>query len=224
MKKLQILLIVGLLVAVGSAYRQLHEIESSSTSNPPSVTTLESAAPASATATAKGAGGKPAFAVGEFVALVKNEAVAMSQLNDHPEEVEKRLKDLAEKMQEADVPELQATALNTSLNGDQRFLSVYILGESSLPKAQESLETIATAPIPTMSEARLTNQEEIIRSQAVESLRQPESLKRVLAQVNNSFVVDRAQRSLLYREGKVSRAPEQQDQEALSKLIKKTAH
>ncbi|MGZ3743512.1 MAG: hypothetical protein ACXWRE_07855 [Pseudobdellovibrionaceae bacterium] len=221
MKKLQILLILGLLVAVGSVYRQLHDIESTNASVHPSATAAsESAAPSSAVA-AKAVVVKPASASQEFVALVQTEATAMSQLNDHPEEVQKRLRDLADKMQEADVPALQATALNTSLNGDQRFLSVYILGESSLPKAQESLESIASAPIPAMHEARLTNQEEIIRGQAVESLRQPERLKRVLAQVDNTFITDRAQRNLLYREGKVSASPEQQDQEALSKLLKK---
>lgn len=223
MKKLQILLILGLLVAVVSAYRQLHEIEANNTLPQPSNTTAESAAALTSVAPKKAEAGKPASPAQEFTGLVKKEAGAIAQLTDHPEEIEKRLKELAEKMQETDVPELQATALDTTLNGDYRFLSVYILGESSLPKAQESLETIASSPIPTLSEARLTTQEEIIRGQAVEALRKPESLKRVLAQADNTFVVDRAQRNLLYREGKISAAPEQQDQEALTKLLKKTS-
>lgn len=216
MKKLQILLIIGLLVAVGGAYRHLHEIENNST-----LVRATTATPSGSAATsAKTSGEKPASTAQEFAALVKTEADAMSQLNDHPEEVQKRLKDLADKMQETDVPALQETVLNIALSGDQRFLSVYILGESNLSKAQESLEAIAISPIPDMHEARLTNQEEVIRSQAVESLRKPESLKRVLAQIDNTFITDRAQRNLHFREGKVSSSPEQQDQKALTQLLK----
>jgi hypothetical protein len=219
MKKLQILLIVGLLVAVGSTYRHLHEIEKNGTLVPTPATTISG----SAATSSKETGVKSASAAQEFAALVKTEAEAMSQLNDRPEEVQKRLKELADKMRETDVSALQEAALNIALNGDQRFLSVYILGESSLSKAQESLETIASSPIPPMHEARMTNQEEVIRGHAVESLQKPESLKRVLARIDNTFIADRAQRNLHYREGKGTSSPEQQDQEALTQLLKKTS-
>lgn len=216
MKKLQALLIVGLLVAVGTAWRHLNEIET----NSPLART-----PSSTSKTASGAVVAPAAArtsTENFAALVNEEAASMSQLNDHPEEVQKRLKDLADKMQESDVESLQQNALNPHLNGDQRFLSVYILGESTLAKAQESLEAIATAPIPDMHEVRMTTQEEIIRGQAVESIRHADVLKRVLARSDNNFINDRAQRNLLYLEGKAS-SPEQQDQAALTQLLKKTS-
>lgn len=215
MKKLQFLLIVGLLVAVGSAYRQLKDIEKD----------LVEAHTTTKTAASESSQREPAIAAKDapaFSDLIKQEAESMSQLTNQPDEIQKRLKELAGKMHESDVTQLQASALNTSLNGDERFLSVYILGESTLAKAQESLEQIAVTPIPAMHEARLTNQEEILRVQAVESLRQVESLKRVLAHTDNSFISDRAQRNLLYREGKVSNSPEQQDQEALSQLLQKT--
>ncbi|MBS1971275.1 MAG: hypothetical protein JSU04_13280 [Bdellovibrionales bacterium] len=218
MKKLQAVVIVGLLIAVGTAWRNLHEIETNSplahatnsTSSPAAVSASQSVRPVAV---------KPAE---NFAAQVQEEAAAMSQLNDHPEEVQKRLKELADKMQESDVPSLQQNALNPNLNGDQRFLSVYILGESTLAKAQESLEAIATAPIPETHEGRLTTQEEIIRGQAVESIRQAETLKRVLARSDNTFINDRAQRNLLYLEGKAS-SPEQQDQAALTQLLKKNS-
>lgn len=221
MKKLQILIIVVLLGAVGAAYRHLHEIESNSplmhaaTSSTPtgSVTTSQNPAAVAAAVTQQ--------EQKNFEALVKDEAAAVAQLNDHPEEVQQRLKDLADKMQDVDVPVLQKDALNPNLNGDQRFMSVYILGESALAKAQESLEAIAVAPIPNVRDARLMSQEEIIRGQAVESIRHPETLKRVLAQTDNGFINDRAQRNLLYLEGKAS-SPEQQDKEALTQLLKKT--
>lgn len=216
MKKLQALLIVALLVAVGTAWRHLHEIETNSTlARSPSSASPTSGASTETAATAQTA------AAENFAALVSQETESMSQLNDHPEEVQKRLKDLADKMQESDVPSLQQNALNPNLNGDQRFLSVYILGESTLAKAQESLEAIATTPIPDTHEGRLATQEEIIRGHAVESIRQTESLKRVLAHSDNNFINDRAQRNLLYLEGKAS-SPEQQDQAALTQLLKKT--
>lgn len=219
MKKLQAVLIVGLLIAVGTAWRNLHEIETNSPLVHATNSTSTSAAPGASVASANPAAVKPAE---NFAAQVQEEAAAMSQLNDHPEEVQKRLKELAEKMQESDVPSLQQNALNPNLNGDQRFLSVYILGESTLAKAQESLEAIATAPIPETHEGRLTTQEEIIRGQAVESIRQADTLKRVLARSDNTFINDRAQRNLLYLEGKAS-SPEQQDQEALTQLLKKNS-
>jgi hypothetical protein len=219
MKKLQAVLIVGLLIAVGTAWRNLHEIETNSPLVHATNSTSTSAPVASSTS-ANPAAVKPAE---NFAAQVQEEAAAMSQLNDHPEEVQKRLKELADKMQESDVPSLQQNALNPNLNGDQRFLSVYILGESTLVKAQESLEAIATAPIPETHEGRLTTQEEIIRGQAVESIRQAETLKRVLARSDNTFINDRAQRNLLYLEGKAS-SSEQQDQEALTQLLKKNSH
>lgn len=216
MKKLQTLLIVVLMVAVGLAWRHLHEIE---TNSPLVRATNSTTPPASGAAIASSSA--PAAAPENFAAMVNEEAAAISQLNDHPEEVQKRLKELAGKMQESDVPALQQNALNPNLNGDQRFLSVYILGESTLAKAQESLEAIATTPIPETHEGRLTTQEEIIRGQAVESIRQADVLKRVLARSDNGFINDRAQRNLLYLEGKAS-SPEKQDQEALTQLLKKT--
>ncbi len=220
MKKLQVLLTIGLLVAVGNTYRYLNQIES----NNHLMRGPAAMRPGSAVIPMVAIGSKPVSASQEFSALVKIEADAMSQLNDHPEEIQKRLKDLASKMKETDIPALQETALNTALNGDQRFLSVYILGESSLLKAQEGLETIATSPIPALHDSRLINQEEVIRGQAVESLRQPESLNRVLSKSDNAFITDRAQRNMLYRQGRISSTPEQQDQEALAQLLKKTTH
>lgn len=216
MKTLQGLLIVVLLVAVGIAWRHLSEIET----NSPLVRSVASSE-TSTTANSEAPSTPAAAAKQSFAEMVTEEAATMSQLNDHPEEVEKRLKELASKMQESDVPALQENALNPNLNGDQRFLSVYVLGESALAKAQESLEAIASTPLPETREARMLTQEEVIRGHAVESIRHAETLKRVLARSDNGFINDRAQRNLLYLEGKAS-SPEQQDQEALTKLLKKS--
>lgn len=222
MKFMQTLLIAILLVAVGVAYRQLHNIEvSSSLLHQGLPATMADTAAANSPTTPGRDTITPAAAL--YPELVKNEAEAMARLVDQPEEVQKRLRELAAKMQESDLATLQESALNPQLNGDHRFLAIYLLGESALEKAQASLETIAISPIPKLEEARMVNQEEILRGHAVESLRETESLKRVLAQVDNGFITDRAQRNLLYREGKVSSSPEQQDQEALSQLLKKNS-
>jgi len=220
MRKLQTLLILCLLVAVSVTYRQLRHVENNAPEVAGSPTAANAVGPAAETVPFDQV--QSAEKSAEFAKLVQKEAETISQLNDHPEEVQKRLKDLANQMRDADVETLQKSALNASLKGDERFLSVYILAESNLPKAQESLEAIATAPIPKMQEARLTNQEEILRVQAVESLRQADSIKRVLAQTDNSYISDRAQRNLAYREKKVSSSPEQQDQAALTQLLNKS--
>jgi hypothetical protein len=215
-KKLQILFIIGLAFAVGNAYKHLTEIEK----NVPAESVSSSQAPRTpdSVSVAKKIDKKEK----EFSDMIRKEAETMSQLNDSPEEVQQRLRDLADKMGDQDVVVLQEKALDPQLNGDERFLSVYILGESKLKTAQESLEAIAATPVPTLKESRLTAQEEIIRGQAIESLREPESIKRVLGKADNKFLADRAQRTLLYREGKVSSAPEKQDQQALGKILEKS--
>ena len=219
MKKFQTVLVLCLLVAVAIVYRQLHHIENNTPADPRGPASESAGAAPAATHAEQVQSAKKSD---EFAKMVQKEVETISQLNDHPDDVQKRLKDLAAQMQEGDIATLQKSALNTSLGGDERFLSVYILGESSLAKAQESLEAIATTPVPSMQEARLTSQEEILRVQAVESLRQVESLKRVLSQTENTFISDRAQRTLLYREKKTSKSPEGQDQEALNQLLKKS--
>jgi len=217
-KKLQILLILVLLVAVVSVYRHLNEIK-----NDENILAVSSAQKAESVANAKALNKTvESKETKNFSDMIEKEAASVSQLNDRPEEVEQRLKDLAARMKDEDVSVLQEKALNTNLNGDERFLSVYILGESSLGKAQESLERIAETPLPKMQDSRLMNQEEILRGQAIESLREPESIKRVLTRADNKFLADRAQRTLLYREGKISASPETQDQQALTKLLEKS--
>jgi hypothetical protein len=218
-KKLQLLLIVGLVVAVGIAYKYLREIESELPDPNPRVV----AAPIGVVAKVA-ASPTPILNprhIREFSELIHKESEAMSRLTDHPEEVQRRLKDLAAQMQEEQVLILKEKALNMSLEGDERFISVYVLGESKLDKAQESLEQIAVAPIPKLKESRMNTQEEIIRGQAIESIQEPEPLRRVLAHTDNKFLTDRAQRTLAFREGKVPSAPEKQDQEALKKILDK---
>lgn len=226
MRLVQTLVIVALLIAVGVAYRQLHHIEVAS-SHLHQVHSNISAAGTAVTHSQIPLSSVANSATSEstsFLSLVKSEAETMSSLVADPEDIQQRLRELAAKMQESDVSLLQENALNTQLNGDHRFLSVYLLGESTLEIAQKSLEEIASAPIPKLSEARLINQEEILRGQAVESLRKPERLKRVLSHIDNEFITDRAQRNLMYIEGKVSSSPQQQDTEALSRLLKKSSH
>ncbi|MBC7371438.1 MAG: hypothetical protein H7326_07735 [Bdellovibrionaceae bacterium] len=217
MKQLQALIIVALVVAIFFAGKYLSEIESALPEAVPANQIAVVGVPSSQVTPAS----NPAHAK-DFSDLIRKEAESMSHLTDRPDEVQKRLKDLAAQVREEQVPILKEKALNIQLGGDERFLSVYILGESSLAKAQESLELIASTPIPKLKESRLTTQEEVLRGQAIESLREPESLKRVLSSADNKFLVDRAQRTLSFREGKVSASPEQQDQEALKKVLEKS--
>lgn len=211
----QLLLVAGLVVAVGYTYMSLSEVEKQTSTVPVSVQLSPKAA--EATKNANLAESKKTFSE-----LVRKEADAVALLTDKPDEVQKHLKDLAGQMKEEQVEVLKEKALNTTLNGDERFLSVYVLGESPLQMAQESLEQIASAPIPKLHDSRMTVQEEIIRGQAIESLREPDRLKRVLASAiaDNKFLMDRAHRTLNYRQGKVS-SPEKQDQEVLGKILEK---
>lgn len=221
MKKLQVLIIGILIVTVGLVYRHLDKIETE-TSKSSKVSDVTGRSVGESRAEPSVDPSVPSSqASQEYVTRVRKEAESISQLQADPDGVQDRLKELASQMREEDIGLLQEVALNTALSGDERFLSIHILGESSLFKAQQSLEMIAATPVPQQQEARLTNQEEILRVKAVESLREVESLKRVLAKADNSFILDRAQRNLLYREGVTSKSPEEQDQEALSLLLKK---
>jgi len=220
MSKLQPWVLLCMLVAIGLAYRELGTLRNATVARPShQVRTVASvaASPRAGASLSPSAGA----ASGELPEWLQREADNVSRLQDHPEETQTRLKELASQLKDSDVSLLRDLALDPHADGDARFLSVYILGLSDLEKAQESLETIALTPLPPSHDARLTNQEEILRAEAVESLRQTEGLKRVLAGTDNSFLGDRAQRNLLYREGKVRASPEQQDQMALTQLLKK---
>lgn len=221
MSKLQPWVLLCMLVAIGLAYRELETLRNTTVVRPSPQ--LRTGAPAAASSPGAGPSASPSAegASGELPEWLQREADNISRLQDDPEETQKRLKELAGQVKDADVALLQGLALNPHADGDARFLSVYILGLSDLERAQESLETIALTPLPPSHDARLTNQEEILRAEAVESLRQTEGLKKVLAGTDNSFLSDRAQRNLLYREGKVRASPEQQDQIALTQLLKK---
>lgn len=217
MKQLQAFIVVALIVAIIFAGRYLSEIESVPTETTPANQSAVTGVPSGQMTNAPNPiQGK------DFSELIRKEAESMARLTDRPQEVQKRLKDLASQVREEQMPILKEKALNLQLGGDERFLSVYILGESSIAKAQEILEQIASTPIPKLKESRSTTQEEILRGQAIESLREPESLKRVLASTDSKFLVDRAQRTLSFREGKISKSPEQQDEEALKKVLEKS--
>ena len=215
MKTGQLLLVAGLVVAVAYTYMSLSEAEKQAPSVPVSVQ-LSPGADEAAKKASEFESKK------SFSELVSEEAGAVARLTDKPDEVHKRLKDLASQMKEEQVDVLKEKALNTTLNGDERFLSVYVLGESALQAAQEGLEAIAAAPIPKLHDARMTVQEEIIRGQAIESLREPDRLRRIFtgATADNKFLMDRVHRTLNYRQGKVS-SPEKQDQEILGKILEK---
>lgn len=218
MKTGQVLWIIVLLVAIGMVAQRFRQLPTTAWQLTPKAGVSSTVAGKGTTATSVATA---PTAPSEIGSVVHREAEAVSKLTDRPDEEEEHLKDIALHLQDPDIKTLQAQALNPQLNGDERFLSVYILGESTLPSAQESLEEIATTPIPKLHEARLISEEQVLRAQAIESLRDTDRIKHIIATSNDHFLADRAQRSLLYREGKVS-APEQQDQEALKQLLDKT--
>ena len=87
----QLLLVAGLVVAVGYTYMSLSEVEKQTSTVPVSVQLSPKAA--EATKNANLAESKKTFSE-----LVRKEADAVALLTDNPDEVQKRLKDLAGQM------------------------------------------------------------------------------------------------------------------------------
>lgn len=155
-------------------------------------------------------------------AWVAQEAIQIGALHDDPSESMERLQKKAGALSGEDIRALEALALENGREGDRRFLAVELLTMNAAPESARSLERIAVSSRPQRPlEPQL---ETALRARAIEGLGSHRSgigqelLKKSLARLDESFLLDRAHRALLATEG-AARSPEEQDQEALGRLL-----
>lgn len=102
---------------------------------------------------------------------LKHEAGSIGKTDPHPEQTANRLKERAAQLRSPDVLSLRTAALDRSLEGDVRFMAVYILGLSDHADAIEALKNVVMAPLPSKAaqNERAYSDELIIRFHALES-------------------------------------------------------
>ncbi|MCB0367403.1 MAG: hypothetical protein H6624_00705 [Bdellovibrionaceae bacterium] len=137
-----------------------------------------------------------ALALNEFV---KKEATLVGQPDQDPQETLLRLKTVAGQLGQEQFERLKALALDLSLPGDERFLSAYLLSLNQTEASMSSLKSLALAPLPkSKMDARLYDQEIMIRGQALEGLAQStkakEHLTDFLRHQDNVPLAEHAQR------------------------------
>jgi hypothetical protein len=98
-----------------------------------------------------------------------NESAAMGRIDPHPEKTKARLESRAKKLQIRQLRWLKSVALNSSLNGDRRFLAVYLIGLSEREASRDLLKDIGLSGLPGAANDRAYSDEVIIRSQALEA-------------------------------------------------------
>jgi hypothetical protein len=100
---------------------------------------------------------------------LKDEAARMGRVDPDPARTLKRLKQHAQGLTARELQLLKDTALDRSMDGDQRFLSVYTIGLARSRSALSLLMDISRTRIPPTANDRAYSDEVMIRSQALEA-------------------------------------------------------
>ncbi|OQW49191.1 MAG: hypothetical protein A4S09_03750 [Proteobacteria bacterium SG_bin7] len=158
--------------------------------------------------------------------LLKTESAKIGMVDELPDQTEIRLKNLAMGLGYSDLIKLRENSLDTSLSGEERMLSVYLLGLSQHEYVATFLEEIALTPTNSNENSYSNNFEAIIRLQAIEGIQNRSdksqsvrSLYYVASRISDSQLLDRTQRAIShYTKG--SDNLETQDLKALKKLIR----
>ncbi len=157
---------------------------------------------------------------------VLQEAARSGMLDQNPAASEKRLDELAGRLSDQDIESMAEIVKTPSNNGDLRALAVDLLARTKATSVLSPLEQIIISKWPASADPRVTGFEQSLRARAIEGLEghpsrlATEILQRALHQTDDSFLNDHGQRALLHRQGQ-ARSVEEQDQEALAKLLKK---
>lgn len=172
---------------------------------------------------------KPAFISPEvFVKKFKSEALQIGKIQNKPEEVEKRLRQLASEMRPQDVEGMYEIISDENANGDQRALAVELLSMKNDTNSLIALQNFV-ANKKTINGTKWDVKKEletVLRAQAVESIAtypQKEialsTLNYLQSKVDDKFLserIGRASSGILTGNNKSS---QQQDDEALKKLV-----
>ena len=159
-------------------------------------------------------------------AEVLQEAARAGSIDPDPLRSEKRLDELAHQLTDQEIQSMAEIVKTPSNNGDLRALAVDLLARSKAPASLEPLEKIIISQWPLSTDPRMIGFEQSLRARAIEGLESHpsehafENLQNVLSQTNDSFLSDHAHRAMLHRQGQ-ARSVEEQDQEALRKILKR---
>jgi hypothetical protein len=157
---------------------------------------------------------------------ILEEAQKVGMIDNNPEESEKRLDELSQKLTPQEIQDLSVIAKTPSKDGDLRALAADLLARNKNPESVPALEDIASSTWPQAKEGRLNDFEKVIRGRAIEGLQNhpsPEagaSLARAHDKAQDSFLADYSQRAMMARDGKVPKV-EEQSNKALEDLLKK---
>lgn len=124
-------------------------------------------------------------------------------LSDTPEIEEQKIIERASKLSPKEIQDLKVNSLDTSLNQDLRFESIYLLSQN--PKAAKELAEIVLTPIPDSLKNRLLDFENILRAQAIEGIQNSNNKihsQKILAEIikksDNTFLIERSQKAQFY--------------------------
>lgn len=162
-----------------------------------------------------------------FTEKFKQESAAVAELQSDPEAAQERLRQLARGMTQKDVESLYEIISDDRNDGDQRALAVELLSLKNDTASLIALQNFVASEKTATGKAwdRKKELETVLRAQAVESIAaypQKEialsTLSFLQRRVNESFLNDRIGRATAHLMGRAP-SPEQQDDEALRKLI-----
>lgn len=110
--------------------------------------------------------------VDKIMAWLKHEARSVGQIDPDPKSTLRRLKDYAAKLRRPDIQTLRKAALDYSLDGDQRFMAVYILSLRDQNDSIDALREVVTTPMAATPNERAYSDDLAIRFHALESAAQ----------------------------------------------------
>ena len=215
-------LVVLFIMAVGFwvLYHEPLEIAESFRKETPKVTSTTK--PATATNTAE-------KELSPFEKKLHQEASLIGKIDNAPEDTEERLQNWAKTLNQKDLEQLEATALNIEKPQDDRFLAVMLMGWSDKAEALENLKDIALAKIdPYLSPNRMGDFERVLRMQALDGMldlpanseNKTATLQSIAANTNDTTLADRASRALAALNTGAP-TPKQQEEKAYEALLKK---
>lgn len=162
----------------------------------------------------------------EFLRQFKQESDLTERPQKNAEDQENRLQSWARHLDEIEIDYLSDVIKDRSRQGQERALALDLLGRNQSTKSLEHLKDFVLTELANAKNTRAPLDEELIlKVQAVEDIASSSSsaqamnyLNEIQKKTNQSFVKDRAKRSLSSLKGLASPS-DPQDNEALKKMI-----
>lgn len=156
-------------------------------------------------------------------------AQKMSGLSDNPDQTDQEITSFAQTLLTSQLNELYSLVVTKNTPGDEKLLAAELLARSQLPISVDLLKKLAMKIPEDVSQVPMVQQEfRAFQMLAIEGLTQKPELqsesKKALSELatstSDTLLLDRIHRSLWALQGKAP-PPEQQDQEALKKVLER---